>query len=63
MVSDAFIFNDDIENVIKRIKPNIVVKGKEHENNINPETNICYTIDNVNFISSEEEVILNYSEK
>lgn len=23
----------------------------------------CYTIDNVNFISSKEEVILNYSEK
>jgi rfaE bifunctional protein kinase chain/domain len=37
MVNDAFIFNDKIEQVLINTKPDIVVKGKEHENNKNIE--------------------------
>jgi len=30
-VDEAFIFDEDVEKVIERARPNIVVKGKEHE--------------------------------
>ena len=30
-VSEAFLINQPIEKIIKKIKPDIVVKGKEHE--------------------------------
>ena len=30
-VTEAFLLNDPIEKIIKKIKPDIVVKGKEHE--------------------------------
>ena len=39
-VDEAFIINDSIENSIKKIKPNIVVKGKEHEFKFNTEDKI-----------------------
>ena len=37
LVNEAFIFNEPIENLIKRLRPDIVVKGKEHELRLNPE--------------------------
>ena len=36
-VDEAFIFNEPIAHLIERLKPDIVVKGKEHEKKINPE--------------------------
>jgi rfaE bifunctional protein kinase chain/domain len=36
-VDSAFIFNEDIYSLIMRLKPDIIVKGKEHENQNNPE--------------------------
>ena len=37
LVNEAFIFNEPIENLIERLRPDIVVKGKEHELRLNPE--------------------------
>jgi rfaE bifunctional protein kinase chain/domain len=37
LVNEAFIFDEPVEEVIKRLKPHIVIKGKEHELRLNPE--------------------------
>jgi rfaE bifunctional protein kinase chain/domain len=37
LVSDAFIIDETVPQVIKRLRPDIVVKGKEHESFDNPE--------------------------
>lgn len=37
LVSDAFIIDETVPQVIKRLRPDIVVKGKEHESLDNPE--------------------------
>lgn len=37
LVNEAFIFDEPISQVIARIKPEVVVKGKEHETKYNPE--------------------------
>ena len=37
LIDDAFIADEDISSVIERLRPNIVVKGKEHEGRYNPE--------------------------
>lgn len=37
LVNEAFITNEPIVHIIDRLRPDIVVKGKEHENTINPE--------------------------
>jgi rfaE bifunctional protein kinase chain/domain len=39
-VDDAFIMDDSIETTLEKLKPNVVVKGKEHENRFNPEVDI-----------------------
>jgi len=39
-VDESFVVNEPIENVIRKIKPDIVVKGKEHQFRKNPEKNI-----------------------
>jgi rfaE bifunctional protein kinase chain/domain len=36
-VDEAFVSDEPVVNVIARIKPHIVVKGKEHESRFNPE--------------------------
>ena len=36
-IDEAFIVDEPISNVIRRIKPDIIVKGKEHENQFNSE--------------------------
>lgn len=36
-VDEAFLNDEPIENVIARLRPNIIVKGKEHEHRFNPE--------------------------
>jgi len=37
LVDHCFILEDTVQDFIKALKPAIVVKGKEHENNYNPE--------------------------
>jgi len=37
IVDEAFLIDEPIEDVIARIQPSIVVKGKEHESKFNPE--------------------------
>ena len=39
-VDQAFIIDEPVVSVLKRIKPDIVVKGKEHEFSINPELDV-----------------------
>ena len=39
-VDQAFIYNDSIEELLERIKPDYLVKGKEHEINFNIEKDI-----------------------
>ncbi|MGA1933313.1 PfkB family carbohydrate kinase [Arcobacter sp. YIC-464] len=39
-VDEAFILDEDIINYIKRVKPSIIVKGKEHEQKKNKEEDI-----------------------
>ena len=39
-VDDVFIYDEPIENVIKRLRPDVIVKGKEHEGRLNPELNV-----------------------
>ena len=36
-VDEAFIFDGPVEALIRKVKPNVVVKGREHELEINPE--------------------------
>lgn len=36
-VDEAFILNEPVTDVIARLKPDVVVKGKEHESRFNPE--------------------------
>lgn len=36
-VDEAFIMHEPVDAVITRLRPDIVVKGKEHETNLNPE--------------------------
>lgn len=40
LVDEAFIFDEPLQSVITRLRPNIVVKGREHEHSLNPEVAI-----------------------
>jgi rfaE bifunctional protein kinase chain/domain len=37
LVDEAFIFDEPIANLIARLRPDVIVKGKEHETRFNPE--------------------------
>ena len=37
LVDDAFIVDEPIANIILRLRPDVIVKGKEHEERFNPE--------------------------
>ena len=39
-INEAFITNEDPKALVKRLKPDILVKGREHENRKNPEEEI-----------------------
>ena len=39
-VDEAFILNDSLQNTIRKLKPNIIVKGKEHESKFNAELKV-----------------------
>ena len=36
-VDEAFLFDEPVANLIARVRPDVVVKGKEHEQRVNPE--------------------------
>lgn len=59
-VDEAFIIYDSIEETLKRIKPNFVVKGKEHENTINLELKILNKIGGQLIFSSGETIFSSY---
>jgi rfaE bifunctional protein kinase chain/domain len=40
LVNEAFIMREPLTETLKKIKPNIVVKGKEHEFAVNPESHV-----------------------
>ncbi len=40
IVNESFLFKDSIEKLIKKVKPDFILKGKEHENKFNPEEKI-----------------------
>lgn len=39
-VDEAFILNESLIEYIKKTKPNFIVKGKEHQNRVNPEEKV-----------------------
>jgi rfaE bifunctional protein kinase chain/domain len=53
-VNEAFIINDPIEKIIEILKPDVVVKGKEHELGHNPELAILDRYGGQLFFSSGE---------
>lgn len=58
MVNEAFIFNEPIENLIERLRPDIVVKGKEHELRLNPELKALESYGGRLIFSSGETIFL-----
>ena len=55
-VDEAFINDETIANVISRLQPNIVVKGKEHEHRFNPEQLVLESYGGKLLVSSGESV-------
>jgi len=37
LVDDSFVFDEPIDNLIRRLQPSVVVKGREYERKFNPE--------------------------
>ena len=59
-VDEAILVNQPIEKIIKKIKPGIVVKGKEYENSNNPEEKILKSYGGRLIFSSGEIVFSSY---
>ncbi|WP_435183963.1 PfkB family carbohydrate kinase [Cylindrospermopsis raciborskii G7] len=55
-VDQAFIIDEPVTEVLERLKPNIVVKGKEHEKRLNPELSILEKYGGKLLFSSGEAV-------
>jgi len=53
-VDEAFLLDEPIEEVLRRMKPDVVVKGKEHEKQINPEESIVLEYGGTLLFSSGE---------
>ena len=53
-VDEAFVMNEDITEVLTRLRPDIVVKGKEHESSFNPELTVLNQYDGSLLFSSGE---------
>jgi rfaE bifunctional protein kinase chain/domain len=56
-VDEAFIFDEPVEEVIRRIRPDIVVKGKEYESRHNREAEILNTYGGKLLFSSGDSVL------
>ncbi len=55
--SKAFIIDEPIIEVLKKIKPDVIVKGKEHENQPNEESNFIKEFGGQLIVSSGEVVV------
>ncbi len=60
LVDEAFIFDEPIEQVVKRLKPDVIVKGKEHELNYNRELLILEKFGGRLVFSSGETIFSSY---
>ena len=57
LVDEAIIVDEPIENFIKKLKPDIVVKGKEHEQKFNVEKDILEKFNGQLLFSSGENLL------
>ncbi len=55
-VDEAFIIDEPVTEAINRLRPNIVVKGKEHESQFNPELEVLTRYGGLLIFSSGETV-------
>ena len=55
-VDEAFIFDEPLTDLISRLKPDVVVKGKEHEFSVNPELSVLETYGGDLLFSSGETI-------
>ncbi len=55
-IDDVFIMNDDVTEIIQKLRPNIVVKGKEHESQNNAEQAIIENYGGQLIFSSGEKL-------
>jgi len=53
-VSEAFIYDEPVKDLILRLKPDIMVKGKEHEDGFNPELQFLQSYGGILIFSSGE---------
>ena len=56
IVDEAFVWDGSLEGLIEKIRPNIVVKGKEHEERFNPEINYLQKYGGKLIFSSGESI-------
>ena len=56
LVDEAFIFDEPIEELLARLQPTIVVKGREHELNFNPEVTVVKAYGGSVLFSSGETI-------
>jgi rfaE bifunctional protein kinase chain/domain len=61
-VDEAIIYDENIEYLVKRIKPDIIVKGKEHEGNFNEEKKTADEIGAKLVFGSGETVISSFAQ-
>ena len=57
LVDDAFLLDEKITDLIARLRPNIIIKGKEHENALNPERDVLEQYGGRLLFSSGEAVL------
>lgn len=55
-IDDVFIMNDDVTEIIQKLRPNIIVKGKEHESQHNAEQAIIENYGGQLIFSSGEKL-------
>jgi len=60
LVDEIILIDDNIQNIIRSLKPDIVVKGKEYENKFNEEESVLKEINGKIMFSSGEAIISTY---
>ena len=54
LVDNAFIFDEPVTDLIRRLRPKVIVKGREHEGKFNPEAEVARTVGTKLIFSSGE---------
>ncbi|MDC0453483.1 PfkB family carbohydrate kinase [Alphaproteobacteria bacterium] len=57
IVDETFIIKESIEKTLLKLKPDVVIKGKEHENKYNPELKILNKYKGQMFFTSGESIL------